>query len=82
MSDDITTHARVWLERRGYTLPDPWTTDDVVAGINLLHPGGRRGYLRKLGLWDEVKRLQRQRIAKSVPRTPDGTFIQQKEVHA
>lgn len=78
---DITTRARVWLECWSYPLPDPWTTGDVVSGIQTLYPGGRRQFLKDVGVYPAVKRRQRQQIAKSIARTPDGTFTQQKEVH-
>lgn len=44
---DLTTRGRVWLEAHDYVLPDPFTHEDVIAGIKLMYPGGAVRFMRE-----------------------------------
>lgn len=42
---DLTTRGRIWLEAHGIPLPDPWSNEDVIVGIDTHYPGGRDVFL-------------------------------------
>lgn len=58
----LTTRARIWLEANDAALPDPFSPRDIVVAIEHHYPGGRREFLRDCGVYDTVKRRDRERI--------------------